>query len=277
MLKAVKKSINNQKNTMLPLKRRKKILEKLDHSDSVKVEDLASEFEVSPTTVRRDLKNLEKKGLVRRDYGGAVKVERSSTSFEPPYHLKKKEHHEEKRKIGRVASELVQSGETLILDSGSTTLEFAKALDKKMPLTVVTNDLKVSMELVDKETIEFFVLGGKHRKGVYTLQGALAEQAVKNFKVNRTFLGADAIDEKVISNVNTEEVQLKKAMVEAGDKVTVLADHSKFGKRVFTTVCPIDSIDSIITDEPLAESTKRKYEEAGVEIMVTDNSRGENK
>lgn len=254
---------------MIPLKRREKILQKLNGQNIVKVKDLAAEFEVSETTIRRDLSALEEKGIIVRDYGGAIKVDQDSTAFEPPYDLKKNEHPEEKRKIGRLAASFIKQGDTIILDSGSTTLEVAKAINPDLSLTVVTNDLKVAMVIVEKPNMELIVLGGKHRKGVYTLQGNIAERTVADFKVNRTFLGADALDERGVSNVNTEEVPLKQLMVKAGEKVTVVTDHSKFGKRAFANVCNLKEIDSMITDTLPPDKILKKYEEEEVEIITS--------
>lgn len=253
---------------MLPIKRRRKILEKLDVEEAVEVKGLADEFEVSETTIRRDLQVLEKKDRVARSYGGAIKLDENSTSFEPSYNSKKQSHKEEKEAIGRVASSLVKSGQTVVLDAGSTTLEVAKALHPDLNLTVITNDLKIAMVLTDKPNVELIVLGGKHRSGVYTLQGNIAEKTLQKFAVNRTFLGVDAIDKDVISNVNSEEVSLKKKMIEAGDEVTVVGDHSKFKQRVFMSVCSVDKIDSIITDQKPDSSLAQSYEEAQVDILV---------
>lgn len=253
---------------MLPLKRQEKILEKLDEYSTVKVPELAKEFGVSETTVRRDLKDLEEKGVIIRDYGGAVKMDRRSTSFEPPYDLKKNQYEEEKLKIGKLASSLVVNGETIVLDAGSTTLEVARFLNERLNLTVVTNDLMVGIEIANNPNMELIVVGGKHRKGVYTLQGYIAEETLAKFNVNRTFLGVDAIDEEVISNVNTEEVPLKQLMVEVAEKVTVVGDHSKFGKRALTAVCNVREVDSIVTDREPLEDTLEVYKEEGIKVLT---------
>lgn len=244
-------------------------MEKLDVKEAVEVKNLADDFEVSESTIRRDLQVLEEKDRVARSYGGAFKLDENSTSFEPSYNSKKQNQKEEKEAIGKVASSLVKNGQTIVLDAGSTTLEVAKALPRGLNLTVITNDLKIAMVLTDKSNAELIVLGGKHRPGVYTLQGSITEETLQKFAVNRTFLGVDAINKDVISNVNSEEVSLKNKMVEAGEKVTAVGDHSKFKQRVFMSVCPVNKIDSIITDQKPDSSLAQSYEKAQVDILVS--------
>lgn len=238
---------------MLADERRTQILKKLNENRYVQVSDLADEFDVTTVTIRRDLDEMEADGLCIRKRGGAIRVN-PGVSMEMPYNIKRHEMVDEKDRIAQEALRYVKDGDTFILDAGSTTYALAMLLNTKARVTVVTNDLKIATKLSENPNINTICTGGVARTSVYSLQGTLTESFIKDIKVDKTFLGADAINQDgVISNVNIEEVAIKKAMIKAADQTILLADSSKFTKSGFYRVCDLEDIDFLITDDGLSK------------------------
>ena len=234
---------------MLAEERRAQILKLLNENRYVQVSDLANEFNVTTVTIRRDLDEIEGDGLCVRKRGGAIRINPGVT-LEMPYDIKRLEMVDEKDRIARRALDFVEDGDTLILDSGSTTYALALLLNTRVRLTVVTNDLKIAGELAGNPKIQLICTGGVARRSVYSLEGAITESFLKNIKVDKTFLGADAIHpDGVISNVNIDEVAIKKAMIEAADQTILLADSTKFSKSGFFKVSELLDLDVVITDK----------------------------
>jgi DeoR family transcriptional regulator of aga operon len=240
---------------MLAEERRATLLREVQSNGYIEVRQQAEELEVSTATIRRDLDRLQREGLLVRTRGGAVRSAQSTT-LELPYDIKRGRRIEHKRRIAQAAAEMVFDGETLILDAGSTTYELALLLLRKRNLTVVTNDLKIAVKLASNPNIALVCTGGVARADVYSLQGSQTEKALGSLRVNKTFLGADAIHrDGVIANVNLEEVAIKQAMVHAGQEVVLLADSSKFEVTGFAEVCTFEAIDVFITDDEVKSET----------------------
>ncbi|MDY6873566.1 MAG: DeoR/GlpR family DNA-binding transcription regulator, partial [Chloroflexota bacterium] len=222
----------------------------------VQVSDLAEEFDVTTVTIRRDLDEMEGDGLCIRKRGGAIRVN-PGVSMEMPYNIKRHDMVDEKERIAQQALEFIEDGDTIILDSGSTTYALALLLNTKVQITVVTNDLKIAVKLAENPKINLICTGGIARTSVYSLQGSVAESFINNIKVDKTFLGADAIHtDGVISNVNIEEVAIKKAMIKAADQTILMTDSTKFGKSGFYKVCDLDEVNVIITDDGISDEVK---------------------
>jgi DeoR/GlpR family transcriptional regulator of sugar metabolism len=250
---------------MIGEERRALILKKLSENRYVQVSDLAEEFEVTTVTIRRDLDEIEAEGLCIRKRGGAIRVNPGVT-MEMPYDIKRLEMVAEKERIARTALDLIDDGDTFILDAGSTTYALALLLNTKIQITVVTNDLKIAVKLAENPKINLICTGGVARTSVFSLQGAVAESFIRNIKVDKTFMGADAIHaDGTISNVNIEEVSIKQAMIKAADQTILLADSSKFMNSGFFKVCDLSDIDLIITDDGISEKTR--------ELIISKNAR----
>jgi DeoR family transcriptional regulator of aga operon len=250
---------------MIGEERRALILKKLSENRYVQVSDLAEEFEVTTVTIRRDLDEIEAEGLCIRKRGGAIRVNPGVT-MEMPYDIKRLEMVAEKERIARTALDLIDDGDTFILDAGSTTYALALLLNTKIQITVVTNDLKIAVKLAENPKINLICTGGVARTSVFSLQGAVAESFIRNIKVDKTFMGADAIHaDGTISNVNIEEVSIKQAMIKAADQTILLADSSKFMNSGFFKVCDLSDIDLIITDDGILEKTR--------ELIISKNAR----
>jgi len=240
---------------VLAEERRAILLRELQDKGYIEVTATASHLDVSAATVRRDLTRLEQEGHLIRTRGGAVRVGKSTT-LELPYDIKRHRRIEEKRRIATAAAEMVHNGETIILDAGSTTYELALLLLRMRSLTVVTNDLHIAAKLASNPNITLVCTGGIARANVYTLLGPQVEAFLRTLRVNKTFLGADAIHpDGTIANVNLEEVAVKQAMIRAAGEVILLADSSKFDVVGFAKVCDFGEVDVLVTDDDVARVT----------------------
>ncbi|MDP4085294.1 MAG: DeoR/GlpR family DNA-binding transcription regulator [Bacillota bacterium] len=244
---------------MLPLERQKWIENKVLTIGKVDIEELSETLQVSAMTIRRDLSELEKEGKAIRTHGGAI-----SPSFliqETPYSSKESQNISEKKAIARKAVTLIPEHSTIILDSGTTTLEVAKLLVDRDDITIITNDIKIAVELLESK-VKVIVTGGELQRGVGGLYGPLTQGVLKNIHVDIFFLGAHAISLKEgITSPTFEKSLIKKLMIEAAESTWLLADSQKFKKKAFSLVCEISSLEGIITDSGLEIEKRRKYEE----------------
>jgi DeoR family transcriptional regulator, aga operon transcriptional repressor len=251
----------------ITIDRRMKIIEFLNSEGKVKVANLSQIFSVSEVTIRNDLSHLEKKGLLIRTRGGGLRSQRMGIDYK--LNEKSKIHSEEKQRIGLKASEIINDDNTLILDSGTTTLEITKNLQKFKNLTVITNALNVASNLVDYDNIKTILLGGTLRNTSLSLTGSIAENSLKNFYCDKLFLGADGIDsEHGIFTHNPEEGHLNSLMVEVSKQVIVVTDSSKFKKRGFVQIAPISKIDIVITDSNIPDEEMKNLRSQGVEVII---------
>jgi DeoR/GlpR family transcriptional regulator of sugar metabolism len=238
---------------MLPAERLERILSYINENAFVTVNELLEKFEVSKPTIMRDLAKLETQQMIYRSHGGASSVQ-VGTKFEPTHSVKENKEVDKKTKIALMAKQLVNPNETILLDSGSTTLMLAKQLLTMKNLTVITNDLKIAMCLSENEDIDLVVLGGQKRKGVFSLIGSIPENLIVNLCVDKAFLGVDAIDlNKGMTNANLDEMNLKKLMIGISHKTILLVDSTKFNHTAFAKIGDIELVDHIITDDQLTD------------------------
>lgn len=252
---------------MLPEERRTKILELLEKERGVKVSDLVRIFNVTGATIRRDLETLEKEGLLKRTHGGAVLPH--SFSFEPLYTTKKRQNLKEKMAIGKKAAELIEDGDSVFIETGSTTLQIAKNIKNKHDVTVVTNSIEVARELINARGVEVILTGGVLRKETVALIGPLAERVLREFRVDKVFLGISGIiPTKGMSTASIAEAQIKKLIIEMGREIIGVADHSKFGKECFAFVAPTKVLHKIIVDENVPLNYIEELKKEGVEVIT---------
>lgn len=177
--------------------------------------------------------------------------------------------------IAEAAVGLIEEGDTIILDSGTTTLEIAKKLNRFQELTVVTNSLLVMKELEWNENVELIVIGGSLRRGILSLVGPLTVQALDGLIVDKAFIATNGIDfEKGITTPNLFEAEVKKAMIQSAKQVIVVADSSKIGKTSFSKVASIHDIDEFITDAKLDDTVLKQWGDLGVDIILAGSDRG---
>jgi DeoR family transcriptional regulator of aga operon len=252
--------------------RRNKMLEMLRGQKKIMVTDMAEFFEVSEVSIRNDLQYLEEKQLLLRVKGGAVNVNASSEYDDLSIGKKQQSHAEEKRIIGAVASDFIQDGETIILDSGTTTLEIAKNLDKFTNLTIITNGINVAEELARYDKFSVIVLGGYMRSVSLSTVGMTAESTLKNYYVDKLFLGVDSFNiDKGFTTPNAEEASLNRTMIECAKDVIAVFDSSKLEKRSFAYIAGMDKVHCIITDSGIPAESRERIERAGIELVIADN------
>jgi DeoR family transcriptional regulator of aga operon len=255
---------NNKKSTV---DRRVYIIDKLNSSGQVDVSSLSRELEVSEVTIRNDLEKLEEKNILIRARGGAIKLDRVSTDIS--ISDKHKQHSEEKKRIGAAAAQFILDGETIILDSGTTTMEIVKNLPKTISLTVISNALNIANQLSEHPDVNLIIPGGILRKKSLSLVGSTAEESFKNFYCDKLFLAVDGIDPAYgVSTPNLEEAQLNRVMISISKQVIVVTDSSKFHKRCLALISPLNNIDMVITDSGISAEDRTKLENSGVKVIV---------
>jgi len=256
---------------MLKMERQAKILQILREKGFVPNEDFMKKFNVSLITIRRDLKNLGKQNLIKMEHGGAADVDYLVKGKEPLYNTKIFLNHEQKQVIGASAVNLIENGETIILDSGTTTAEIAKSIRKAgfNDLTVITNDLMVAKELCPDSNLNVLMLGGMLRPSYFNAYGHFTEMMLKDLKVDKYFMGVDAIsDTSGIFNLVLYEVPIKQNMISISTQVIVVADSSKFNKEAPYKVCDFKDINMVISDWDLLSSYYDFFNSLGISLLI---------
>jgi DeoR/GlpR family transcriptional regulator of sugar metabolism len=221
--------------------------------------ELAREFCVDGSTVRRDLAQLERAGLVRRTRGGVLPAD-PAEAVDTPYDVRRNQRSAQKRALGEAAAELVEDGQSVIIDNGSTMYQVASALRQRQNLTVVTNDLMVALCLSEHPTHQLHMTGGVMLDTVYTLVGPGAVASLRGLHADWAFLGAEGVHPRAgITNVNVVEIAVKQAMIEAAERVVVVADSSKLGRRSLAPVCELSAVHALITDDELPGDERPAY------------------
>lgn len=252
--------------------RRNRIIELVNQQESVLVTDLSSAFDVSEVTIRADLRLLEEKGQVMRFHGGAARppagqqseAEIQEVVLEDRYRLAK----DPKKRIAQAAAAMVQPGDTLILDSGSTTMLIAEELASHRDITIITNNLPAAFMLSDNREITLVVCGGTLRHKTRSLHGALAENTLQGISANLMFVGADGFDMHNGITTFNEGYSISGVMAEAAERVIVVTDASKFGRRGFNQVLPLAKINGIITDEGISADDRQTLAQCDIELTI---------
>lgn len=249
--------------------RRRRILELLEEHERVTVGKLAQEFRISAVTIRGDLDALDEQGALVRSHGGAVK--RLNPLRDYPLKVKETLHHAEKVRIASAAARLIQPGQKIILDSGTTTVEIARQVktSKIKSLTVITNALNIAMELANLPNISVIMLGGMLRQMSYSLVGPHAEQILSDLNADHVFLGVDGLDPEIgLSTPDVLEAKLNALMIRVSRQVTVVADSSKFGQRSLSVIAKLDNIHRVITDSKAAPDVVAALRARSVEVVL---------
>ncbi|WP_186445631.1 DeoR/GlpR family DNA-binding transcription regulator [Paenibacillus cremeus] len=250
---------------MLPEIRHAKIIETLNNEGSVKVSEISKQLQVTEKTIREDLEKLESRGILKRVHGGAVVVEHDDSML--PILKRRVRQRQEKEVIAAEAYKLIEDGQIVLLDAGSTTLELAALLQHRT-LTVVTNDTKIAALLAESNQIELCVLGGYRRKGTYTIIGPSAMQMMDELNIDIAFLGCTGVDlERGLSIFHREEAELKKRMMKASRTVALLADHSKFDRTALVSFAGLEEIDVLVTDEATSSTLLEQIGAMGVQVV----------
>ena len=252
------------RNTLV---RRSKVLELLNRQDNVSVSTLSTMFAVSEVSIRNDLSKLESKGLLIRTRGGAIK--KQPVNFDLSLNQRLKKFFKEKQNIGRKAVEYIHEGETIVLDSGSTTLKVAKNLDRFKQIKLITNSLPIADVVADFDGVEVIIAGGVMRPEMRSLIGPMAERNLLEYYCDIAFLAVDGIDcDYGISTPVVSEASLNKIMIDIARKVIVVSDSSKFGRRSFAKIASMDKIDVLITDNGIPDKDRKKLEKMELELVI---------
>lgn len=228
------------------------IFDRVEENGSLLIKDMASELGVSEATIRRDFDEMALYGFVERVHGGVVKA--GGTAIERFHSEKMQTMLTEKQHIAAKASSLVNSGDSIFLDSGSTTLFIAQALENVPNLTILTNNLDIAYSCRFHPTTALLVTGGMRRDNYSVLIGDVAENMIKSFFVDTAFLGCDAITiEAGVYNANVQELGVKTAIVGCGRRLVLATDSSKFHKKALAKVCDVSALDVVITDSGLSD------------------------
>lgn len=262
--KFINMSANNKETTT---ERRVMILDKLDQTGQVDVTALSEELRVSEVTIRNDLNKLEEKKMLIRSRGGAFKIDRVGIDFN--ISDKNKRFFQEKSRIGKKAAELIEEGDTIILDSGSTTVEITRHLSQFSNLTIITNALNVVIALAEVKNLNVIIPGGILRKNSLSLVGSTAEENFKNYFCDKLFLAVDGFNIiHGLSTPNVEEAHLNRTMISIAKKVIVVADSSKFLKRSFAVIAAVSEVDIVVTDSGIDPKDQKELENAGVQVII---------
>lgn len=249
------------------VQRRVIILEELEKKGQVDVVSLSKALNVSEVTIRNDLKRLEQKNALIRARGGAFKVDRVGMDF--TISDKNKQNYDEKKKIGKAAAALIQEGDTIILDSGTTTMEIARNLGSIGELTVITNAMNIANQLAEHPKVNVIIPGGSLRKNSLSLVGTMAEESFKNYFCDKLFLAVDGFSmTHGLSTPNAEEAHLNRVMMTISKQVIVVADSTKFHKRSFAFIANTNEIDTLVTDAGIPEEDRKKLETAGIKVII---------
>jgi DeoR/GlpR family transcriptional regulator of sugar metabolism len=255
-------------------RRQQDILDAIREDQHVTVNVLSDRFSVSEVTVRRDLRELEEAGTLRRVHGGAIASEPAPP--EPPV-IRRMGHLDAcKAAIGRVAAGLVFDGDAIFLGSGSTVAHVARSLRGHKGITVITNALTVAYELALVEEITVVVTGGAMRRSELSLVGHLTEAAVHELRVNKVIIGMRAISpDEGMTNDYLPEVMTDRAIIRMADELIVVADHTKFGKVAPALVAPVERIRTLVTDTQADPETLERLRSLGIRVVIAETKGGD--
>jgi DeoR family transcriptional regulator of aga operon len=256
---------------LIPAQRYARLLEVLRVRRAASIRELVDLLGGSASTVRRDLDYLAKRGALTRAFGGAALNASASSTFEPDAEIAEHLERAEKELIGRYAAGFVESGESVILDSSSTVLEAARAFaERRVPATVVTNDLGIARMFGLNADVHVIVLGGVIRPHSATLLGEPAERLLGELHADLALLGTHAITGDVLTETSLDVARVKRAMIRAARRTFVLADHTKFREAAFTTICRAADVTGIVTSHKADGAALAPLRDAGVDVRIAD-------
>jgi len=251
--------------------RQSKIVEMVMDQGEIKIQDICERFGISDMTARRDLNELDRRGLLRRVHGGAVA--NLGRSYEPSFQIRSVKNKKAKHAIGRKAAEMIYDGDSIALDVGTTTLEVARNLSGIRNLTVITNSIQISNVLVENLSLEtearLILTGGVVRPRELSMVGSIPEYVYQQFHVDKVFLGIGGISvDNGLTEFNMDDANIKSVLLKSARSSIVVADSTKFGVTTFKQVAPLESVDQIITDSGVSEEMVEDIQELGVDVIV---------
>jgi len=242
--------------------RQKQIVDLLQKNGEVKTIELKEMFTVTDMTLRRDLEKLEQMGLLKRTFGGAILQTKEIALPERAV-----VHIEEKETIGQIVKNIIRSGESIFIDSGSTTLQIVRAIPERTPITVVTNAIHVAVELSVKQ-INTIVIGGVLLETTNAMGGAIAVESISKMAFDKAFLGTTGVTPlHGFSNSNMLEAEIKREAIRRANEAYIVMDHTKFGQNALFSFSKLEEIDAIITDKQPTRDWIDSLNEANVKLI----------
>ncbi len=263
-----KKSARDSSSAMSMEERRRRIRSLIETNTQGTVAELADSFGVSAVTIRTDLTALEQMGVVVRTHGGALP---RGDSDELPINVKQTLHRAEKVRIAAAAAEMIRDGETVILDSGTTTAEIAKQIRmlKLASINVITNALNIAVLLANSSHVNVIIPGGVLRQKSFSLSGPQAEQALSTLHADVLFLGVDSLDPQIgLMTPYVLEAQLNAQMIRISQRVVAVTDSSKLLRRNLSVIAPVDQMDVLITDSGADAACIAAIRAQGVDVRL---------
>lgn len=247
--------------------RHQRILQKLREQGRVEVTDLSAAYDASEDTIRRDLRMMESKGWLKRTYGGAILPEQMGVA--PDYSTRETMRAEEKEQIAKTAADFLSDGDTILLDGSTTVARMIPYLGRVERLKVITNSIAIAEQIVKRSlTVELYFLGGLVTMRTANTVGAEVVQALERLSVDKVFLGACAVTlDWGLSTPEFDEAVVKKAIIQAGREVFILADSGKFGQRALAQIGPLNEGYTMITDRRLPDEIDGEYRKKGIRVI----------
>lgn len=251
---------------MLAIERRNAILAKLSVEGKVIVSELSLEFDVTEETIRRDLEKLDKEGLAKKTYGGAVVNQSFNTDL--PYHVRKRSNVEQKEYIAEKIASMIHDGDYIMLDASSTTIYLTKYIKNLKNITLITNSVETLIELADKSDWKVLSTGGTLKKDALSLVGASAERMIRSFHVDLAVCSAKGIDTNMgITDSNEKDSEIKRAIFDSATRKVLAVDSSKFDKISFVRVADIGDVDVVVTDKEPSPEWVEHFNNKDVELL----------
>jgi DeoR family myo-inositol catabolism operon transcriptional repressor len=247
------------------------IAEYLSAKKMVSLDELCNDFQVSKTTIRRDVNELTRLGYVNKVYGGIVLNEKRlkpvNESDVIPYLRRLDESTEAKKIIGKLAAGLIEDGDTIFIDSGTTTKYILEHIAERRDIHVITNSLPV-LNGIKMLGIETHCLGGIYMPKTDSFVGGSA--ALKNVRITKAFMGASYVDTKGMTNFSYHEAEMKRAVIESSDRIIIMADTTKFGHAATICFCQIENVSAVVIEKRPPEEFVSKAEDLGIELIYAD-------
>ena len=249
---------------MLTDERRALILDRLRSQGRVLATDLSDELDVSSDTIRRDLRELDALGMLRRVHGGALPRHGDAA----PFATRARRAPEAKASIARRAAECVRDGQVVVLDGGTTTLELARALPDELRASIITTSPPIALALAEHPRLEVTVVGGTLRRNALATVGAAAVEALKLIRADVVFLGVCGLHPQIgVTTEDLEERHVKAAMIDGAAEVVALADHDKLGTAMPVVVAPLSAVTQLVTDAEVDDAALAPYRALGIEVL----------
>ncbi|MDR1599919.1 MAG: DeoR/GlpR family DNA-binding transcription regulator [Oscillospiraceae bacterium] len=254
---------------MLALERRARILSRLTGSGNVLVAELSREYQVTDETIRRDLELLEREGLARRTYGGAVRL--GGAQAELPYQMRRQTNVESKRGMAGLIASRIPDGESVALDASTSALFVARALMARRHLSLITNSMEILTETAGKTDWTILATGGSLKSSALAFVGPQAERAIGEFHVSLAVMSCKGLDAQAgFTDTNEQDAAVKRAFMRCAARTAFLVDASKFGRRAFARIAPLSGAAWVVTDARPPEPWPGVLAEQGIELILPE-------